>query len=116
MMTAMINKTQNKTIIPDLAVAKSFRMRAQGLIGTKNLPDTKGIWFPKSNWIHTCFMSMAIDVIYLDKDMKIHKLQSHLKPWRFPAPVFKAASVLEVTAGFIEKNNLQLGEVLCVGD
>ena len=112
----MINETQKQTIIDKLQIARSFRMRAQGLIGTKVLPNDEGIWFPNSNWIHTMFMSMSIDVIYLDKNMKVKKLQENLKPWKFPAPVLSARSVLETNAGFIEKNNIQLGDQLNVGD
>lgn len=115
-MTSMFNKTKNKTLVEKLSVADNFRSRAQGLIGTKALDDNSGIWFPKSNWIHTCFMSMTIDVIYLDKQMKVSKLQPLLKPWRLPAPVFKAHSVLEVAPGFIQKHDIQLGDQLHVGD
>ncbi len=115
-MTTMINQTKSKTLVAKLTIAKSFRSRAQGLIGRKTLPEDEGVWFPKSNWIHTCFMSMPIDVIYLDKEMKVKKLQPHLKPWRLPAPVLSASSVLEVTKGFIEKNDIQVGDSLYVGD
>ncbi len=115
-MTAMLNRTKNKTLVPKLTIADNFRSRAQGLIGRKSLPEDEGIWFPKSNWIHTCFMSIPIDVIYLDKEMKVKKLQPHLKPWRMPAPVLQARSVLEVTEGFISRNDIQLGDTLYVGD
>ena len=115
-MASMFNETQNKTLVEKLQVATSFRTRAQGLIGTSSLEDNEGVWFPKSNWIHTLFMSMTIDVIYLDKKMVVKKLQPGLKPWRFPAPVLSANSVLEVGEGFIEKNNVQVGDTLNVGD
>lgn len=115
-MTSMMNQTRNSKLVEKLSIADNFKTRAQGLIGTKHLPMNQGVWFPKSNWIHTCFMSMSIDVIYLDKNMKVEKLQPHLKPWRFPAPVLKAQSVLEVPAGFIEKNEIELGDILYVGD
>lgn len=114
-MTSIFNTTQNKMIIENLTVADNFKTRAQGLIGTTHMDDDSGVWFPKSNWIHTCFMSMTIDVIYLDKKMCVKKLQPNLKPWRFPAPVFSAHSVLEVPQGFIQRNNIQIGDILNVG-
>jgi uncharacterized membrane protein (UPF0127 family) len=112
----MLNKSKSITLVANLIVANSFRLRAQGLIGRKILPETEGIWFPKSNWIHTLFMSIPIDVIYLDGSMRVHKLHPHLQPWRFPAPVFGARSVLEVASGFIERNEVELGDTLYVGD
>ena len=112
----MFNQTKNKTIVSKLSVADNFKTRAQGLIGRSSMEDSEGIWFPNSNWIHTWFMSMPIDVIYLNKQMQVAKLQPGLKPWRLPAPVFKASSVLEVTSGFIEQNEIQLGDKFHVGD
>ena len=115
-LATMFNQTKNKTIVSKLSVADNFKARAQGLIGRTSMDSSEGIWFPNSNWIHTFFMSMPIDVIYLNKKMQVAKLQPGLKPWRFPAPVFKAKSVLEVNDGFIEKNEIQLGDIFHVGD
>lgn len=114
-MASLRSKTKNSTLIADLKVATQFWDRAKGLIGTKQLPANKGIWFPRTNWIHTMFMSMPIDVIYLDKKMNIKKLQPNLKPWRFPAPVFSANSVVEAQSGFIAQNDLEIGDTLDVG-
>lgn len=114
-MAILVNKTKNQELINRLKVATSFRTRAQGLIGTHALPVNEGIWFPGTNWIHTFFMSIPIDVIYLDKSMRVKKLDTNLQPWRLPAPVFKANSVVEVAAGFIEQHNIQLGDQLHVG-
>ena len=68
-MATMFNQTKNKTLVSNLSVADSFRTRAQGLIGRSSMDDNEGMWFPNSNWIHTLFMSMPIDVIYLNKKM-----------------------------------------------
>lgn len=94
--------------------AESFTQRLIGLIGTKNMKDY-GMFFEHSNWIHTFFMSVPIDVIYVDKKMKIKKIDHALKPWRFPLPVFSACSVIEVEAGTANKYKLQVGEELHVG-
>ncbi|MEM7645696.1 MAG: DUF192 domain-containing protein [Pseudomonadota bacterium] len=116
MMAHLIHKSTNKVLLSELSIAKSFRSRAQGYIGTKNINDQEGTLFPKSNWIHTCFMSIAIDVIYLDGEMKVKKIQKNLKPWRFPAPVFGASSVLETRVGFIDNHQIHVGDTLHVGD
>lgn len=95
--------------------AQTFKQRLLGLIGTKSL-DSSALYIPSCNWIHTCFMSYAIDVIYLDKKMKICKMDHNLKPWRLGRPVFSARSVVEMPAGSAQKLNLQIGEELHVGD
>lgn len=115
-MASLKNQTKNKVLLDDIEVAKSFRVRLIGLMGRKSMKSTEGIWFPRSNWIHTLFMSIPIDVIYLDKKMTVRKIQQNLKPWRFPAPVFNAKSVIEVSSGFISSNNIEVGDQLNVGD
>lgn len=115
-MAKLITKNQNKTLLNDVTVAESFGSRAKGLIGKRSLPTDQGMWFPKSNWIHTWFMSMPIDVVYLKKNGEIKKLQKNLKPWSFPAPVFGAHSVLETGIGFIDQSEIQVGDILYVGD
>lgn len=94
--------------------ANSFRKQLVGLIGTREMKDY-GMYFPYCNWIHTFFMSLPIDVIYLDSKMKIKKIDHELKPWRLAMPVFSATSVVEVEAGFAQKHNLKIGEELHVG-
>lgn len=112
----LVNKTQNQNLLADLQIANNFLIRAQGLIGTRSLSEQKGIWFPHTNWIHTFFMSIPIDVIYLDKKMHVNKLQPNLKPWRMPLPALKSSSVVEVQAGFIKNKGIRIGDQLHVGD
>lgn len=94
--------------------ATSFKHRLLGLIGKRELNDY-GMYFPNCNWIHTFFMSVPIDVIYVDKKMKIKKIDHKLKPWRLAMPVFAASSVIEIASGKASELKLQVGEELHVG-
>lgn len=102
-------------MLDELKIANDFVTRALGLMGKKDLATNQGVYFPRCNWIHTCFMSMSIDVIYLDKAMVVRKIDSSLKPWRVPAPVFSANSVIEVRGGWA-KNKIEVGDNLYVGN
>ncbi len=114
-MAQLVNKSKDINLLKDLKVATGFLLRAKGLIGCKQLAGQSGIWFPDCNWIHTLFMSIAIDVIYLDKNMKVYKLEKNLKPWKISFPVFRACSVVEMKAGFIDNHRVEIGDVLDVG-
>ncbi|MCC6138175.1 MAG: DUF192 domain-containing protein [Bdellovibrionaceae bacterium] len=94
--------------------ATSFKHRLFGLIGKREMNDY-GMLFPNCNWIHTFFMSIPIDVIYVDKKMKIKKIDHELKPWRFAMPVLNASSVIEIASGKANELKLQVGEELHVG-
>ena len=113
-MAQLLNKSKNLNLLENLKVATGFLSRFRGLIGCKELTDQSGIWFPNCNWIHTFFMSIVIDVIYLDKNMKVHKLEKNLKPWKIPFPVFQARSVIETKAGFITHDRVEVGDILDV--
>lgn len=111
----LVNKTSNETLLQDVLVADSHKRRLIGLIGTKEFSE-KAYYFPRCNWIHTFFMSIPIDVIYLDKKGLVKKIDYNLKPWRLPLPVFTARDVIEVAAGTAKAKNIKTGDELHVGN
>jgi len=115
-MPILRNKTQNKDLLTKLKVAKTFSERSIGLIGTKSLAPQEGLWIQKCRAIHTFFMSIPIDVIYIDNAFVVRKLQSPARPWRSFMPVLSASSVIELAEGQIAELNIQLGDQLYVGD
>ena len=115
-MATLFNQSKQKEMISQLSIANTFGVRAKGLIGKESMASDQALLFPKCNWIHTFFMKMPIDVIYVDKKMKVKKIQKDLKPWRWPAPVFTAHSVIELAAGSIESDFVEVGDTLYVGD
>ena len=70
-MKIIINKD-----VYDVDIANSFKKRLFGLMGKKNIK--KGIFFPKTNSIHTFFMKEAIDVIMIDKNNQVVYYQKNL--------------------------------------
>ena len=94
----------------DAAVAKTFGERAKGLIGKKGLPRGTGLLIERCNAIHTFFMRMAIDAVFLDRDDRVVKVVRGVRPWR---PLvwggWKAAKVLETATGLIEVQECEKG-------
>ena len=111
----LLKKPGQEPICSEVKTADSFCTRLVGLIGTKHLED-RGVLFPRANSIHTFFMSIPIDVVYLSRDNKIVRIDHELKPWRFPLPAFKARSIVELPAGLAKKKQLSVGDELYVGD
>ncbi|MBP5790750.1 MAG: DUF192 domain-containing protein [Kiritimatiellae bacterium] len=80
-------------------VAKTFRERAKGLIGTKTLPHGEGMLIERCNAIHTFFMSFPIDIAFLDKNGAIVRQVRGVKPWRpFVWGGWRARMALETKA------------------
>jgi len=61
-------------------------------------------------------MRFPLDIIWIDKDKKIVDIYKFALPCKdickTITPSLKAKFVLEVNAGFVEKNNLKIGERL----
>jgi len=104
-----------KQICSHVRTAESFFDKLVGLIGTKQFSD-QGLFFPNERWPHTFFMSIPIDVIYVDKKMKVVKIDHNLRPWRIPLPVFSAWGIFELPAGLAHEKQVQIGDVLHVGN
>lgn len=115
-MAKLSNLSKSKVLLNDLSSATSFAARSRGLIGRPDLGADEGLWIHQCNWIHTFFMSMPIDVIYVDRAMRVQKITVEMKPWRLGKPVFTASSVIEVKSGLTKTLDLELGDILHVGD
>lgn len=80
-------------------VARTFRERARGLIGCRSLPPRTGLLIVRCNAIHTFFMSMPIDAIFLDAEGRPVKTVRSIPPWRpWIWGGWRARSVLEIPA------------------
>jgi hypothetical protein len=91
--------------------------RARGLSGRVGLGENIGMLFVFDNegiypfWMKD--MNFPIDIIWINKDLKVVYVKENATPDSFPesfSPGEKALYVLEVPAGFSEKNNLKIGD------
>jgi uncharacterized membrane protein (UPF0127 family) len=105
---------KDKEIAKKVCVANSFASRCLGLMGRKSMAAEECLWIHSCNQIHTHFMRFAIDVIFVDANMKVLKIKSHIKPWRFTLPVLGADSVFEFMSQEIHQR-VQEGDHLHVG-
>ncbi len=65
-----------------------------------------------SSGVHTLGMMFSIDVIGLDKELRVVKLWPRLVPFRVTSVSLKVRSVVELEAGRIEACQVQLGDLL----
>lgn len=97
------------TEICSAGIADSYFLRLRGLVG-RNVNELGSLWIKPCNQIHCCFMSYPIDVVYLDKELRIVKIDYAVAPWKFRPPVKNARSVLELPAGKSAEFGLKTGE------
>jgi uncharacterized membrane protein (UPF0127 family) len=95
-------------------VADTFWSRGKGLIGRKQLDAGEGLLIDPCGSIHCFFMSIPIDVIYLDRDNCVVGVDKKIRPWQMGGFYRGAKRVLELPAGTIEATGTAVGDRLAV--
>jgi len=113
-MAQLINETGKSIIVEKLEVADSFFKRLKGLLGKESMEDGTALWIRNANSIHTFFMKFEIDVMFLDKNLKVKKCIQGVKPNEIIWPIWGARSVVEMKAGHLKKINVTVGDQLHV--
>ncbi len=105
------NLTRNSVVATAVEVADSGPKRSKGLLGRKGLAPGTGLWIVPCEAVHTFWMQFPIDLIYLDRGLRIRKLRSNVRPWRLSG-CLAAHSVLELAPGAIRESQAMLGDKL----
>ena len=71
----------------------------------------EGLWIVPCPMIHTFFMKFAIDVIYVDRKLRVKKIVRAIPPWRLSL-CLSAHSVIELAPGSIDSSGTQPGDQL----
>lgn len=104
------NHNNSQLLSAKVHMAKNFSSRLKGLMFSPPLKDQNCLWISKCKSIHTCFMKFSLDVVFVDKKLKVIKIIKNLKPWKLTGIYLKADSVFEFNAGKL--NNIKVGDQL----
>lgn len=110
----LYNASKNTIIVDDVKKAFSFFARLKGLLGRKSLSRNEALWIDHCPSIHTFFMNFTIDVVFVDKELKVCANYENVKPWRLVTPIWRAQSVFEFAEGTIKQKNIEVGDQLNV--
>lgn len=110
----LVSKRTNQTLVPNLEVANSLWSRMRGLLGRTELPSDRALYIPRCGSVHTFFMNFPIDLVFVNDRMEVTKLVKHVGPGRLVFAGLRARHVIELSAGFLDINPIQLGEQLHV--
>ena len=109
---AAVNRTRGTCIAENVRIARTHWSRLRGLVGTAKaaFPPGHALWIIPCRGVHTLAMNFPLDLVYLDSVSTVVDLQESVKPWRFAPINFRAASVLELPAGTINKTRTLIGD------
>jgi len=106
------NQTKNTTLTDQCRVADTFFTRLRGLLGSPPLEAGQGLLLVSEKSIHTLFMSFSLDIVYIDKNQTVIKLDYDMPPYRLGSYVKQAAYILELPVGVIEQTQTVVGDQL----
>ncbi|MFQ5976450.1 MAG: DUF192 domain-containing protein, partial [Candidatus Hydrothermarchaeales archaeon] len=111
-----IRVRKNGNIVCHCNIAKSFFSRGLGLMFKWAMPKDEGLLIEFPSWsssraVHGFFMRFPIDLIFIDKDLKVVDV-GILKPWRLYNPKVNCKWVSEVNQGIAEDKDVRVGDEL----
>lgn len=108
----IFNETRQRPLMTAGRVADTFWLRLRGLLGTSSLKDGQGLILVGEKSIHTLFMRFPIDVVYVDKNHQVIRLDENMIPYRLGPFVTRSAFILEMPVGVIAATATQVGDQL----
>jgi len=105
------NETSGEILGDRVVSTRSSAERRHGLLSLTGLEPGQGLWIEPCEGVHSAGMKFAIDVLHLDKNKRVRKICSAMKPWRVSI-CLTAKSVLELPAGTATRTRTQKGDRL----
>jgi len=105
------NLTRQSELANCAEVADDGAKRMKGLLGRRELRPGEGLWIRPCEAVHTFGMHFPIDLVYLDRNLRVKKVRSDVPPWRLSA-CLTAHSVLELASGTIRGTHTRPGDRL----
>ena len=110
------NVTRATVLGTRIAVADTCLTRLIGLLGRRGLEPDTGLWIRPSSGVHTFGMLFPIDVIALDRKLRVCAVWPKLRPWRISGVSWRIHSVIELPTESIQRGNIQHGDQLEIAD
>jgi uncharacterized protein len=109
-----VRREDGSVVCERCLLAETALTRMKGVLGRGELPSGEGLLLKPASSVHMAFMRFPIDAVFLDNEMRVLKIVSHLRPWRLAARR-GAKSVLELRAGEAERRRVTVGDRLAAG-
>ena len=108
-----LTRDDGSVVCEQCVIADRMFPRMKGLLGRSSLDAGDGILIRPTSGVHTAFMRFPIDVVFLDRDLRVVDVRPDVKPWR-TAACRGARAALELPAGEAARQGLAAGDELRV--
>jgi uncharacterized membrane protein (UPF0127 family) len=111
---ALVDAGSQRVLIRNVVRAIGPVARTLGLLGRTSMSDDEGMWFDGCNSIHTLFMRVPIDVVFLDRNGVVVLVAAGVKPNRPLVADRGARTVVELASGSCAREGIVEGMRLTV--
>ena len=109
------DKTKDRIVVGKIKICRTSFQKAKGLMFSRRIKD-EALLFPckkeKRVSLHMFFVFFPIDVLFADKDKRVIEMKENFRPFSFYAPRKKSMYAVELPAGAIRKNSIEIGDEL----
>lgn len=106
------NLTRQVTLVERGRVANNFWTRLRGLMGVRQLTPGQGLLIDPCNNVHTHFMRIPIDVLYVNEKDQVVAIDAQMPTWRFGRFHRGACRVIELPSGTVTRTTCAVGDQL----
>ena len=114
MMFRQLSRKSDGVILAEKAFfAVTWFDRFRGMIGRKFISAPfDAMVFERCNAVHCCWMSEAIDVLFITPELEVIKVCHSVKPWRLVWANKSSADTVELPAGTLKHHAVKAGDHL----
>lgn len=107
--TLTLRREDGRVVCESVTVADTTLRRLRGLLGKGSLRSGEGISLRPAWSIHTAFMRFPIDVVFLDHDQVVVRVEESLRPFK-TASCRGAREIVELPSGECARRGLKVGD------
>jgi uncharacterized membrane protein (UPF0127 family) len=111
-MAVLRNATTGAIVATRIDRLSGFFRRSIGLLARASVQRDEGVWLTSCDAIHTIGMRCAIDVLFVDREGHVLKIERNVKPNRFALVCRKAKAVIELGGGALDQIDVMIGDRL----
>ena len=104
-----LRREDGRIVCERVVVADRAHRRMRGLLGRRYLRQGEGMVLRPAWSIHTAFMRFPIDVVFLDADQAVIRIEPEVRSWR-TVSCRGAREVVELSAGECRRRGLEIGD------
>ena len=106
------NATTGRVLAWRVRRADGWLERTVGFLPRSSIAPEEGMWFEGCHAVHTIGMRSALDVVFLDRNHRVVRVDENVPPHKLYVGARNAHVVAEFGPGFAKANPLNPGDQL----